>query len=105
MAAARETHYADFFSFSQGSKVPSAAIDTWIRDGLRAVRSGRPHYSASSGDATVIVLDHSHNDRQSKSIDVVVATSDGVSRVTLTDDNEEPTSFYRDLVEKGGPVK
>ena len=105
MAVANETHYKSFYSFAKGVKVPSLQIDTWIRDGLRAVRSGRPHYSASTGDATVIVLDHSHNDRYSKTIDVVVATSDGVSRVTLTSPNEEPDSFERDLVEKGGPVK
>ncbi len=97
--------YKDFYSFSQGSKVPSAAIDTLIREGLRSVRSGKPHYSESMGDTTVIVLDHSHKNLQSKSIDVVVATSDGVSRVTLTSSNEEPDTFLRDLVEKGGPVK
>ena len=105
MAVANETNYKTFYSFAKGVKVNSARIESWIRDGLRAVRSGRPHYSASTGDATVIVLDHSHNDRNSKSIDVVVATSDGVSRVTLTSPNEEPGCFYRDLAKKGGPVK
>ncbi len=105
MAVAKETQYKNFFSFAKAVSVTDHTIHTWIREGLKLVRSGRPHYSASTGDATVIVLDHSHNDRYSTSIDVIVATSDGVSRVSLTCPSEEPDSFYRDLVEKGGPVK
>jgi hypothetical protein len=105
MAVAKETSHQTFFSFSQGVKVTDFRIEDWIRKGLEAVRSGKPHYSASTGDTTVVVLDHSHNDRSRTSIDVIVATSDGVSRVSLASPNEEPDFFYRDLVEKGGPVR
>jgi len=99
MAVAKEKNYKHFFSFSGGAKVSSTEIQSWIRKGVLAVRSGKPHYSISSGDTSVIVLDYSCN------IEIIVATSDGVSRTTLTGSNDEPGSFYRDLAKKGGPVR
>ena len=100
MAVAKEKNYKHFYSFSHGAKVPSTEIQSWIRKGVLAVRSGKPHCSISSGDTSVIVLDYSCGN-----IEIIVATSDGVSRTTLTGSNDEPGSFYRDLAKKGGPVR
>lgn len=104
MAVAKETTFNDFFSFAGGHMTDDTTINSWIRKGVQSVRSGKPHFSSSTGDTSVVVLRHGELD-ESHSIEVMVSTSSGVSRVSLYGDHEEPTSYYRELAEKGGPVK
>ena len=99
MAVANETNYKPFYSLANGVRVNDAVIDSWVREGLRHVRGGKPHYSASTGDSSVVVLKHD------SCIDVIVSTSAGFSRVSLYHDHDEPSCFIRELAKKGGPVK
>ena len=103
MAVAKLTQFKNFFSFAGGHMTDDHTINCWIRDGVRRVRSGKPHYSASTGDTSVVVLRYGELENPD-SIEVMVSTSSGVSRVSLYGDHEEPTSYYRELAEKGGPL-
>lgn len=78
-----------FHHFAGGKPMDDWTINRWIKDCLEAIKSGKPHFSISSGDTSVISL------KYDTEIQVIVANDNGKStlRFSLSPGYEDELIF------------
>jgi hypothetical protein len=78
-----------FHHFAGGYIMDDWTINRWIKDCLKAIKSGKPHWSISSGDTSVIAL------KYDTEIQVIVANDSGKStmRFSLSPGYEDELVF------------
>lgn len=79
----------NFHHFAGGYVIDDWTINRWIKDSLEEIKSGKPHWSISSGDTSVIALKYDGE------IQVIVANSNGKSslRFSLCPGHEDELIF------------